>query len=109
MRKKAFIGGLFLPLALFLLCLAPAAPAKNSDGKDKSKDASAAAVTVSHNAVDDDMRLEGEKRFHSNCGRCHAAPPKFPPRIMATIVRHMRVRATITDEDMHLILHYMTQ
>jgi cytochrome c5 len=55
------------------------------------------------------MRMEGEKRFRANCGRCHAAPQKFPPRMMATIVRHMRVRATITDEDMRLVLYYMTQ
>lgn len=55
------------------------------------------------------MRVEGERRFKSNCGRCHAAPHKFPPRMMATIVRHMRVRATITDEDRRLILLYMTQ
>jgi cytochrome c5 len=57
----------------------------------------------------DATRLEGEKRFRANCGRCHAAPQKFPPRMMATIVRHMRVRATITDEDMRLVLYYMTQ
>ncbi len=57
----------------------------------------------------DTMRLEGEKRFRANCGRCHAAPQKFPPRMMATILRHMRVRATITDEDMRLVLYYMTQ
>ncbi|MGH9744446.1 MAG: c-type cytochrome [Candidatus Acidiferrum sp.] len=55
------------------------------------------------------MRIEGEKRFHTNCGRCHAAPQKFPPRAMGTIVRHMRVRAMITDEDMRLILRYMTE
>ena len=55
------------------------------------------------------MRLEGEKRFRENCGRCHAAPHKFPPRMMATIIRHMRVRATITDEDMRLVLYYMSQ
>jgi mono/diheme cytochrome c family protein len=54
-------------------------------------------------------RIEGEKRFRANCGRCHMAPHKFPPRTMAMIVRHMRVRAMITDEDMRLILHYMTQ
>jgi cytochrome c5 len=57
----------------------------------------------------DTMRVEGEKRFRANCNRCHAAPHKFPPRMMATIVRHMRVRATITDEDMRYILYYMTQ
>ena len=56
-----------------------------------------------------DMRVEGERRFHANCGRCHAAPQKFPPRMMATVLRHMRVRATITDEDRRLILIYMTQ
>jgi cytochrome c5 len=57
----------------------------------------------------DNMRVEGERRFQANCGRCHAAPHKFPPRMMATIVRHMRVRATLTDEDMKLVLFYMTQ
>ena len=57
----------------------------------------------------DAMRVQGEQRFHANCGRCHAAPQKFPPRMMATIVRHMRVRATITDDDMRLVLFYMTQ
>jgi mono/diheme cytochrome c family protein len=54
-------------------------------------------------------RMEGEKRFQTNCGRCHQAPHKFPPRIMATAIRHMRVRAMLTDEDMRLILRYMTQ
>jgi cytochrome c5 len=64
---------------------------------------------VNSSAEADAMRLEGEKRFRANCNRCHAAPHKFPPRMMATIVRHMRVRATITDEDMRYILYYMTQ
>jgi mono/diheme cytochrome c family protein len=54
-------------------------------------------------------RLEGEKRFRTNCGRCHQPPHKFPPRVMATAIRHMRVRAMITDEDMRLILKYMTE
>ena len=67
----------------------------------------AAIVTNTDNA--DTMRVQGELRFRTNCGRCHAAPHKFPPRMMATIVRHMRVRATITDEDMRLVLFYMTQ
>jgi len=58
---------------------------------------------------DSELRTQGEKRFHANCGRCHQAPQKFPPRMMATIVRHMRVRAMLTDEDMRAILAYMTQ
>jgi cytochrome c5 len=69
----------------------------------------AAPPAVSKVQDADTMRLEGEKRFRANCGRCHAVPHKFPPRMMATIVRHMRVRATITDEDMRFVLYYMTQ
>jgi mono/diheme cytochrome c family protein len=58
---------------------------------------------------DEALRVEGEKRFHANCGRCHQSPHKFPPRMVMTIERHMRVRATLTDEDMRLIVRYLTQ
>ena len=69
----------------------------------------AESTAVVHGADGDSLRIEGEKRFHANCGRCHAAPQKFPPRMMGTVLRHMRVRATITEEDQRLILLYMTQ
>lgn len=85
--------------------LLAAASGKTGDSKDESKPVTT-AETAQH---DKDLRLEGEKRYHANCSRCHAAPPKFPPRMMGTIVRHMRVRAMLTDEDMHLILRYMSQ
>jgi mono/diheme cytochrome c family protein len=68
-----------------------------------------AGAAVRNEQSADTMRLEGERRFRANCARCHAAPHKFPPRMMTTIVRHMRVRATITDEDMRLVLYYMSQ
>jgi mono/diheme cytochrome c family protein len=74
----------------------------------RNKDTSSAPV-VRNSEDTEAMRADGEQRFRTNCGRCHAAPHKFPPRIMATVVRHMRVRATITDEDMRRILYYMTQ
>lgn len=84
-------------------------------GKDDPKDTPAASTAPAVQSVDnqaaqkENMHLEGERRFRSNCARCHAAPPKFPPRMMATIVRHMRVRAMLTDQDMRLILRYMTE
>lgn len=93
-------------LVTMTMFLALSATARTEDSK---KDSGVPAVSASHNAQDEAWRLEGEKRFRSNCSRCHAAPPKFPPRMMATIVRHMRVRANITDEDRRLILRYMTQ
>ncbi|HET9838189.1 MAG TPA: cytochrome c [Candidatus Angelobacter sp.] len=73
-----------------------------------TKDSSAPAAS-SGSTQDENLHLEGEKRFRSNCARCHLAPPKFAPRMMSTIVRHMRVRANITDEDMRLVLRYMTE
>lgn len=76
-------------------------------GSRSGKDANPAPVVQSTDA--NTMRIEGEKRYHANCGRCHAAPQKFPPRMMGTVLRHMRVRALITDEDRKMILFYMTQ
>ena len=93
-----------LLVLLFALVLPLAAFAAPSNKKD------AAAVSPVVHATDaDSMRTQGEQRFRANCGRCHAAPQKFPPRAMATVLRHMRVRATITDQDMRLVLFYMTQ
>ena len=77
-------------------------------GSSNRKEAGGVAPIV-HTADADSMRTQGEQRFRSNCGRCHATPQKFPPRAMATVLRHMRVRATITDQDMRLVLFYMTQ
>jgi hypothetical protein len=78
-----------------------------AEGPSGKKDAPSAPVVQSHDA--DAMRVQGELRYRANCGRCHAAPQKFPPRMMATVLRHMRVRAMITEEDMRLVLLYMTQ
>ena len=77
-------------------------------GSPSAKTAAESNAVV-HGSDEDSRRIEGEKRFRANCGRCHAAPQKFPPRMMGTVLRHMRVRATITEEDQRLILLYMTQ
>jgi mono/diheme cytochrome c family protein len=98
MRLKIIIASGLLAL-ISVLCVAVDSPRNNGPS----------APVAQSSAQADAMRMEGEKRFRANCGRCHAAPQKFPPRMMATIVRHMRVRATITDEDMRLVLYYMTR
>lgn len=97
-------GGILVMAAGVVLL---AGPARGNEGSRRPTDtATKVAITQQD---EETMRIEGEKRFHANCSRCHQYPHKFPPRMMATIVRHMRVRATITDEDMRLILRYMTQ
>ena len=104
MKIKFLLAAFLVASALSLGLMANA-----SSSKDAAKDSAAPTVSAQQSALNESMHVEGEKRFHSNCGRCHAAPPKFPPRMMATIVRHMRVRATITDQDMRFILRYMTE
>jgi cytochrome c5 len=81
--------------------------AEESGKAPAKKDGTSATVEPISDA--ESMRVQGEQRFRANCGRCHAAPQKFPPRMMKTVLRHMRVRATITDQDMRLVLFYMTQ
>lgn len=125
--RRTIIGGaLALMIGSCLLAIAQdrkdtaiaAAPASASPQKTAAlpSGASASAAAAATHGRDTKRildesatRIEGEKRFRANCGRCHMAPHKFPPRTIAMIVRHMRVRAMITDEDMRLILHYMTQ
>ena len=90
--------------------LALASSVYAADPPRKTENDSASIPTSARSSADADaMRVQGEQRFRANCSRCHAAPHKFPPRMMATIVWHMRVRALITDEDMRLVLFYMTQ
>jgi mono/diheme cytochrome c family protein len=104
-RHRVFLAPLLLAVGVSLL-----AGYAGAQGQSKPTPAEVpAAASAIRQPSDEDLRIEGEKRFHTNCGRCHQSPHKFPPRMMATIVRHMRVRATITDEDMRLILRYMTQ
>jgi mono/diheme cytochrome c family protein len=123
-RRTIIAGALGLMIGSCLLAIAQerketasaAAPATPQKAAALAGGASAGSPTAATHSrattrvLDESaMRIEGEKRFRTNCGRCHMAPHKFPPRTMAMIVRHMRVRAMITDEDMRLILHYMTQ
>jgi mono/diheme cytochrome c family protein len=84
-------------------------PAQATTSASATTHTSAMTKAAPSSAEERALRLEGEKRFRTNCGRCHQAPHKFPPRVMAAAIRHMRVRAMITDEDMRLILRYMTQ
>jgi len=93
-------------LILFLSAIVAAESGNKSPDPGAATSAAAAQTAAQTSAA---IRVEGEKRFRTNCGRCHMPPHKFPPRMMATIVRHMRVRALITDEDMRYILAYMTE
>jgi cytochrome c5 len=50
---------------------------------------------------------DGERVFEQNCSRCHNAPQGFSPRISGTVVRHMRVRASLSKEDEQALLRFL--
>jgi cytochrome c5 len=50
---------------------------------------------------------EGERIFQQQCSRCHAAPESFSPRISGTVVRHMRVRASLSQSDEQKLLRFL--
>lgn len=49
---------------------------------------------------------DGDTVFRQNCARCHNAPESFSPRITTAVVRHMRVRANLSEEDARALLKF---
>lgn len=54
-----------------------------------------------------DEAAEGERRFRTNCGRCHHPPEDLSPREARAVLRQMRVRAMLSAEDERLILKFL--
>jgi len=97
MRTRSWLLGFFgsTVLAIFLaIAQTSDANAQQSNGQKK-------------NANADNQQDEGEKKFQQNCSRCHNAPESLSPRIAGTVIRHMRVRASISQKDAEAILHYL--
>ncbi len=63
----------------------------------------ALAGTAAKKAIDPD------EAYKNNCMRCHSAVRQYSPRMTATIVAHMRVRANLTAEETQAILQYLTE
>jgi cytochrome c5 len=74
---------------------APSTPTTSSTKQDKS---------TSKQAV---HQSDGEQVFEQNCSRCHNTPQGFSPHISGTIVRHMRVRASLSKEDEQALLRFL--
>jgi len=51
---------------------------------------------------------DGEKLFETNCLRCHKPPENLSARESKTVLRHMRVRANLSEKDEQAILQYIS-
>ena len=74
-------------------------PAASQTAAQKTTKQSAAKQDSVHND-------DGERIFEQNCNRCHNVPEGFSPRITGTIVRHMRMRASLSKHDEEALLHF---
>ena len=94
---------MILAVAIGLLTTLPAVSARQEASQNKHSPAShnGAAKTSSSEQSD------GEKKFKQNCSRCHEAPEGFSPSISGTVLRHMRVRASLSKQDEQDILRFL--
>jgi cytochrome c2 len=83
-------------LVVLLIALGPgvASPAQSTQRRNKAP-------------ASERQQEDGERKFQQNCSRCHHAPESFSPRISGTIIRHMRVRASLSQQDAQAILHFL--
>lgn len=49
---------------------------------------------------------EGERVFRQNCARCHEAPTGFSERISGTVLRHMRIRASLSQREQEELMRF---
>jgi hypothetical protein len=80
-----------------------AAPASNADASTHS----AAKPTTTKPAAK--KGLTPDQAYKANCTRCHAELPTMDVRRTKTIVRHMRVRANLTEREAQAIFEYLNK
>jgi cytochrome c5 len=96
MSAKHFVFG-----ALVLACASVFAIAAQQGSEPRATPYK--APTRNHTGQPQD---DGARAFKQNCSRCHNAPEGFSPRISGAIVRHMRVRAALSQQDEEALLRF---
>ena len=75
-------------------------------GRQSNAQAAAQANSAAEPKGGEQDRDEGERVFQQHCSRCHTAPDGFSPRISGTILRHMRVRASLSQREEKELLRF---
>lgn len=94
--------GLILTIAVAVLSVNTTS-AQQQSSKTASSTNSTAKANLAHKSHQESA---GERVFAENCSRCHTAPDGFSPHITGTVVRHMRVRASLSEQDEQALLRF---
>ena len=91
-------------VAVLGMCIAGTAQTQQSKPAQNNQQAAKQQSTATH--PNNQKQSEGQTIFEQNCARCHTPPDGFSPRISGTIVRHMRVRASLSAHDEQELLRF---
>jgi cytochrome c5 len=97
----------FVSMTLFLLLLGSLSAQEQHSITGNTKQNPAKETAASAQPQPSAESDPGERKFQANCSRCHSAPEQISPRIAGTVVRHMRVRASLSAEDEKDILRFL--
>jgi len=97
MSSKHFVSGVLVLASVSALALT---------AQQSSTPATPPTKHAAHHKQTTQPQDEGERVFQQNCSRCHTAPEGFSPRISGTLVRHMRVRASLSQHEEEQLLHF---
>jgi cytochrome c5 len=89
------------------IVLLAAIPLASQAGNSGNKPATGTQQQSKNKTVHPTQDSDGQQVFEQNCSRCHNAPESFSPRISGTVIRHMRVRANLSDKDEQALLRFL--
>lgn len=102
--KRLLFCFLLLGVAVMPLMAAPRPGSQPQAAQQTDVKASAKQKAAAKNSVHQD---DGQRVFEQNCSRCHTAPDGFSSRISGTVLRHMRVRASLSQHDEQELLRFL--
>jgi len=120
MRTKLIGIALALTFGFVVIAMAQS-QSSNGQAGSSSTSASAAVPAASANGATDSTvnraatkpgakkGLTPDQMYKANCTRCHTELPTMDARRTATIVKHMRVRANLTEEESRVIFEYLNK
>jgi cytochrome c5 len=97
MNRRAHIIAAAFVLSALLPLMAQKGPSPKAN--------TAPAATAQPSQKPEDSR--GQRVFRQNCARCHDAPQSFPPQVSGTILRHMRIRASLSAQDEKALMQFL--
>lgn len=103
MKSRPSNPAICAALAIAVAATLPAFSAR----RERPQDPPAAARQAEASQRPASSQNAGATKFKENCSRCHEAPQGFSSAISGTVLRHMRVRASLSAQDEREILHFL--